>query len=184
MAGKKTNVKSDSNNGISAEKYYRLVSKMSGKAIDAETDEALWMGKSSRKETQLFSFVPVEDGWYRIVHKKTGKVLDIMLAGVNDGAQIHLWDFTGADNQLWSLEPAGKDCYKIKSKASGKCVDIVALSMEEEARIQIWEDVGGESQVWVLKEAKIAAKKAETAGKTEVKKPAAKAKAARTTKKK
>lgn len=166
---------------VAADKYYRIVSKLGGKTLAAEDEEMLWMARGSRNEGQLFSFVPAEDGWYQIVHKKTGKVLDVMLAGVNDGAQLHLWDFVGADNQLWALE-AAQGGYKIKSKASGKCMDIVGMSEEAGARVQIWEDVDGEGQTWILKEASAEPKAAGKEKKTAAKKAEAKPKTTRTRK--
>lgn len=141
----------DAKKMFTPEQAYRISSTQSSKAIDSTDSVSVQMAKTSRRESQLFSILPVEKDIYQIIHKKSGKVLDVMLAGVNDGAQVHLWEYTGADNQLWLIEPCGDGLVKIKSKASGKCLDVVGMSTEEGALLQIWEDVDGENQKWDLK---------------------------------
>lgn len=70
-----------------------------------------------------------------------------MLAGENDGAQLHQWkEDISAPTQSWVLEQTQDGSYKIKSAVSGKCMDIVDISMQDDARLQIWEDLDGENQ--------------------------------------
>ena len=132
------------------ETYYQILSKQSGKAIEASDNDAVYMSLPTGGENQQFRFEPVEGGW-RIVSRATGKALDIILAGTENGAQIHQWDVTGADNQHWTVEKASRGCVVIKSALSGRCLDIVGMSLEAGARIQIWDDMQGDNQQWKLK---------------------------------
>lgn len=162
-------------NGIPAENtYYQILCKQSGKAIEAADTECIYMNVPGRGKRQQFSFVPAEGGYYKIIGRETGKALDIILAGCENGAQIHQWEVTGADNQLWTLEPGDKGCFFIKSKASGRCLDIVGMSMEDGARIQIWDDMRGDNQQWMLREVKAPGPRKSAVKKAPGKKAAAK----------
>lgn len=155
-----------------ADKFYKIISKRTEKALTGIGGEEVAMIASA--EGQEWKFEEVADGWLKIVSKDSGKVLDIILGGTENGAQIHQWDYTGADNQLWRVESAGRCVYKIVSKASGKCLDVVGMTDEDGARVQIWEDVAGENQTWKIQavKAKPSAAKAPEAKKTAVEKKA------------
>lgn len=156
--------------------YYQIISRQSGKALEASEDGAVYMNDPGNGESQQFGFVPAADGSWRIVSRLTGKVLDVIWDGRENGAQIHQWDETGADNQLWTVETVSRWYVTLKAKASGRCLDIVGMSTEAGARVQIWDDVRGVNQQWRLKEvgspAKAEAKPA--AKKPSAQKPAAK----------
>lgn len=100
----------------------------------------------------------VAEGLYKLENKLTGKVLDVINAGSQNGAWLHQWDYIGKDNQLWTLEPAADGRWKVRSKLSGRVLDIVGMSQENGARLQIWDDVDGENQAWKFTEVKAAKK--------------------------
>ena len=102
----------------------------------------------------------VAEGLYKLENKLTGKVLDVINAGSQNGAWLHQWDYIGKDNQLWTLEPAADGRWKVRSKLSGRVLDIVGMSQENGARLQIWDDVDGENQAWKFTEVKAAKKPA------------------------
>ncbi len=129
--------------------YYIILSAHSGKAVTAGVNNTIYMGAATGAESQQWSFVPVGE-CYKLVNRWTGDVADVILAGVENGSQVHQWEDLGKENQLWSLEITSQGLYKIKSKLSGKCLDVVGISQEEGARLQIWEDLEGENQLWTL----------------------------------
>lgn len=133
---------------IEANKSYTLVSAQSGKAIEARANNALEMHDLNGAAAQLWRFVAVDD-CYKLL-SRTDEVIDVILAGTENGAQIHLWEDVGGENQLWMLEPVSGGAYKIKSKLSGKCLDVVGISGENGAKIQIWDDLDGENQKWLI----------------------------------
>ena len=120
--------------------FYTITSKLSGKAVTACGESEVRMFAPTVEDRQQWKLVAADTGAYRLISKTTGKALDIMLAGENDGAQLH----------SWVLEQTQDGSYKIKSAVSGKCMDIVDISMQDDARLQIWEDLDGENQKWML----------------------------------
>uniref|UniRef100_UPI003FED47DE RICIN domain-containing protein n=1 Tax=Candidatus Fimivicinus sp. TaxID=3056640 RepID=UPI003FED47DE len=146
MAGKTTN----KDHPFNCAAYYTITSKLSGKAVTACGDTDVRMFAPTGEDNQQWKPVEVAPGVYQLLSKATGKALDIILAGENDGAQLHQWENISAPTQSWKLEQAQDGCYKLKSAVSGKCLDIVDISLLDDARLQIWEDLDGDNQKWVL----------------------------------
>ena len=71
--------------------FYTITSKLSGKAVTACGETEVRMFAPTEEECQQWKLVAADDGAYRLISKTTGKALDIMLAGENDGAQLHQW---------------------------------------------------------------------------------------------
>ena len=57
--------------------------------------------------------------YYRIKHKKTGKVLNVSGASMEDGAELDQWDDVGVDQQLFRFESLGNENFHIIAKHSG-----------------------------------------------------------------
>ena len=136
--------------------------------MDCNSGATVQLWENGNGDSQKWLAVEVETGWYKLQNKMSGKVLDVMSAGSDNGARLHAWDYVGKDNQLWAFE-AVKGGFKLRSKRSGRVLDIVDMSAENGARLQIWDDVDGENQVWVVTD-----ETAAPAKKTAAKKPAAK----------
>lgn len=158
MAERKTVKKSTAKSAVAADKLYSIVSKQNGKAIEAGDEDVVCMMKASRRKNQQWSFQPTEDGCVKAVNAASGKVLDVVWEGTDNGAQIHQWEYMGGSNQQWMIETTEDGACKIKGKASQKCIDIVDMSSEDGARLQIWDDCNGDNQQWILKEIKAPAK--------------------------
>ena len=71
--------------------FYTITSKLSGKAVTACGESEVRMFASTEEDRQQWKLVAADAGAYRLISKTTGKALDIMLAGENDGAQLHQW---------------------------------------------------------------------------------------------
>ena len=146
--------------------YYTIAAKLSGKVMEAgraeePQDELVSLMDPDGSDRQLWKLQPDEDGCYKLIGKASGKALDIIAAGINDGAWVHQWDaIEHVGSQMWYIEPAEDGCYTIKAHFTHKCLDVVGLSQEAGARLQIWEDLGGDNQKWVIAEAKAAKKPA------------------------
>lgn len=175
MAEKKTGKAVSAKAVLKDGKLFSIVSKLSGKAIEAGSGDAVYIAKASRRKSQQWCVEAADEGYRKIVNASTGKCLDIVWEGTDNGAQIHQWDYLGGANQQWTLEPGTDGAYKLKGKASGKCVDVVDMSQEEGAKLQIWEDCDGDNQQWILKEVKAPVKAATADGKAKKSAPKAKA---------
>ena len=55
-------------------------------------------------DNQKWRFILVQNGFFKIVAKQSGKVLDVQGASPSDGALIQQWNYLGSDNQKWSVE--------------------------------------------------------------------------------
>ncbi|MEG1446270.1 MAG: RICIN domain-containing protein [Ruthenibacterium sp.] len=171
---------------ITSNTYYTIATKdghvleVAGLSHEKGAGAQLW--ENAKGDSQTWLAVEVSDGIYKLQNKLSGKVLDVIAEGANNGAWLHQWEYIGKDNQLWSFEEAGNG-YKIKSKLSGKVLDVVGGKAGNGVHVQIWEDIGGENQIWKMTEVKEnaapkAAKKASAKAPAKVAEPKAPAKAA------
>jgi hypothetical protein len=94
--------------------YFFIKSKLDGSVIDVlrastKTGAGLdaYPQKTSGNDNQLWEFVadPAGSGYFFIVSKLNGNVIDIKGASHNAGAPLdaYPWKITGYDNQLWSV---------------------------------------------------------------------------------
>ena len=86
-----------------------------GDRTESGTNIQLWEANSSN--AQKFVFSHVRDGYYKIEHVTSGKVLDVDGARKRSGTNIALYDYHGGDNQLWRFYKNG-DYYFIRPKLS------------------------------------------------------------------
>lgn len=158
--------------------YYTIVSKQSGKALEIEGESKkegalIQLSQPNGSMVQQWKAVKgSETGYVKWVNRHSGMVLDVIKAGMEDGAWTHQWVDVGAQSQQWLVQPDDDGNAKLISKRSGKCLDVVGMSQEDGAHVQIWTDTDGDNQKWILTPVKA---KAPSSGKKTVKKtPAAK----------
>jgi hypothetical protein len=85
---------------------------------------------------------------YKVVNRKSGKVLDVSQESTEEGGEIIQWDdkTEANDNQRWSWEGDGKQ-RRLKSKSSSLVLDVdddskvVQRSSADKAKAQLWEVV-------------------------------------------
>jgi hypothetical protein len=130
-------------------KYVKLVHKDTGKvlAVANNSDEAeakTVLAKDDGSKAQQWKFEKDSDH-YKIVNRKSGKVLDVEGESTEEGGAIIQWDDKeeGNDNQRWSWE--GKDkARRLKSKSSTLVLDVgdegavVQRKADEKAKGQLW----------------------------------------------
>jgi len=87
---------------------------------------------------QQFTFEPLDDGYYRIVARHSGKVLDIEQASMDDGAPLIQYDWKGGDNQRFSVDDVGDGNFVITAKHSGKVLDVAGASQSDGAAVTQW----------------------------------------------
>jgi len=52
----------------------------------------------------LWGLIGVGDGWYKIVDRTTGKVLDVPHSSAESDVPLMEYEDNGGENQLWKLE--------------------------------------------------------------------------------
>lgn len=74
--------------------------------------------------------------------------LDVSNQSMDNGAPVHQWTFTGADNQWW-LRILGPDGYfRVVNLNSGKCLGVSGSSLGNGTQIVQWDCNGSEDQQW------------------------------------
>jgi hypothetical protein len=134
-----------------AAKYVKLVHN-TGKvlAVADNSDEAgakAVLAKDDGSEGQQWQLVKDGD-YYKVLNRKTGKVLDVEMESTEEGGAIIQWDdkAEGTDNQRWSWAGEGKD-RRLKSKSSSLVLDvgeggvIIQKKADENAKGQLWKVV-------------------------------------------
>lgn len=124
-----------------AYRFYRLeITANNGATGVAVAELGLW-GDSGQT---------VPDGRYRIVSRKSNKVLDLVNGSTADGTDAIQWSWNGGDDQKWDLVHLGGGQYKLVGVASGKLLEVTGASTNNGAVIQIWPSNNNNCQKWTL----------------------------------
>lgn len=92
-------------------------------------------------------------GYYRLVNRRSGKVLDISGAATADGAKAIQWAWTGGANQQWRLEPNADQSFRLVSRNSGKVLNLPGGSAAQGTQLDQWSDTNSPHQWWRLVDA-------------------------------
>lgn len=140
---------------ISAGSEFSLTVRKSGKVIGVVNDSTengakLEQSSDSGSESQRWTIVEVEDGYYKLVNGKSNKVMDVQQNSLEKGASIIQSEDTGADSQQWMIYDVGNGCYKIVSKLSKLALNVDAGSTANGASIIQWYYMGGTNEQILL----------------------------------
>jgi len=121
-----------------AYRYYRLqVTANNGATTLAVAELGLW-GDSGRT---------IPDGRYRIVGRKTIKVMDVSGGSIASGAQVVQGTYSGSDSQKWDIAWQGNGQYRATGVASTNVMDNGGTS-NTGAKLTIQPRSGATSQLW------------------------------------
>ncbi len=131
---------------------FMIVNRRSKKALQAtglENGLVVEQSVPTGSDAQLWTAVET-DGIVKLVNKASGKVLDVMSEGTENGTWAQTWEDVGGGSQQWQFVKVTATYKKVLNIRSGKVLDIVDMSDEDGAPAQIWEDVDGAGQQWKL----------------------------------
>ncbi len=139
---------------IEAGCYYTIAA-ASGNVVEyienAGAGAELRLGRYEHKPTQEWVFDRVGENSYRIHCRANGKVIDLMMAGTDNGTWLHLWDDVMGGSQIWTLVPGNDGRVRLISQwASGKNMDTVGIGSGVGAILQIWQETGADDQLWTI----------------------------------
>jgi triacylglycerol lipase len=99
----------------------------------------------------VFSAQLIEDGYYKIQARHSGKVMDIQHASTSNAASVIQRDWNGDDSQIWLIQydPIDK-AYLITSRHSQKNIDIQFESTWNGANAIQWDWNGQLNQKWEI----------------------------------
>ncbi len=96
----------------------------------------------------------VEEGTYKIVMAtNVNQSLTVDGGRINNGANVHLWEYVNSIQQQFNLVYDGNGYYEIIAVNSGKRLDVVGWG--NEANVDQWENNGGaNNQKWQIRKSK------------------------------
>ena len=94
----------------------------------AEPESNVWLCplEDEMMPWDVWTVTYIDDGgFYSICQMDTDIALDVYLASLEPGANVHVAEANGTDAQKWSISPLG-DGYRLQAKCSGYALDIKA----------------------------------------------------------
>lgn len=147
-------VKEEENN-LQTDKEYRIVSRLSGKALDIEDGSSdnnakiCQMPIDEDKESQLWTLEAIDGGYYQIINKSSKKALEVPDASRDAGKEIVQADKKNANSQKWFIDTASDGYYAISPKMSITfAMDVNGASKEDGAHMIQWPYGGADNQQW------------------------------------
>lgn len=128
---------------------FQIINRRTGKALQAagtENGQSVVQAAPEGGDAQLWTLAG-----QKLINKESGKALDVVHGGVENGTWAHIWDSVeDAPSQSWEVVKVTATYKKLRNVQSGKVLDIVDMSEEDGAMAQIWEDVDGVGQQWTF----------------------------------
>ncbi|MFD9302175.1 non-reducing end alpha-L-arabinofuranosidase family hydrolase [Streptomyces sp. NPDC060048] len=136
-------------------KWYVLVNRNSGKALDdynfatADGSPVVQWTRSSN-EAQQWRFLDSGSGYYRLLNRNSGKVLDDYGWSSADGADVVQWRDLNATNQQFRLADSASGYVRLLNRHSSKALEVQSASTADGGKIVQYTDWGGSNQQWQL----------------------------------
>ena len=93
--------------------------------------------------------VAVSGGYYKIVNRNSGKVLDVPASSKSEGVQLDQQPDNGGANQQWQVVTSG-GYVTIVNRNSGYLLDVSGGSKANGGAVIQWPSDGGANQQWTL----------------------------------
>ncbi|MEV6209514.1 RICIN domain-containing protein [Kitasatospora sp. NPDC051914] len=89
-------------------------------------------------------------GPFKLVNRKSGKVLDVSGASTSDGGPVIQNTWSDSANQQWKLLPDYDGSYRLSNVNSAKVLDVPGGSTSAGTALDQWSDTNGTIQWWKL----------------------------------
>ncbi|WP_329343523.1 RICIN domain-containing protein [Streptomyces sp. NBC_01352] len=89
-------------------------------------------------------------GPFKLVNRKSGKVLDVSGASTANGGAVVQYTSSGAANQQWKLLPDHDGSFRLSNVNSGKVLDNPGGSTSAGTALDQWSDTNSNNQWWKL----------------------------------
>src|SRR5439155_5275494 len=109
-------------------------------------------GCGNNQANQQWQLVASDSGYYRVVNRYTGLVLDVTggPGATGSGVKVELWTSWNGPNQQWRPVDMGGGYYKPVARHSGKCLDVPGASIANGVVLQQWDCNGTGAQSFRL----------------------------------
>ncbi|WP_234312015.1 RICIN domain-containing protein [Streptomyces griseus] len=108
------------------------------------------IGGRTAKPALVSSVLPGNGTVYRIVNRKSGKVVDVFNFGTANGTNIQQWPWLNNTAQKWTFASTGDGYYEIKNVNSGKLMEVAGLSRVDGGNVSIYADNNVPQQHWAV----------------------------------
>ncbi|REE89063.1 galactan endo-1,6-beta-galactosidase [Paenibacillus taihuensis] len=88
-------------------------------------------------------------GYYKLVNRNSGKLMDVSQGSTSDGADVIQWTDNSGYNQQWQFVSTGSGYYKLVNRNSGKVLDVSGQSTADGGNVIQYTDNGGTNQQWL-----------------------------------
>ncbi len=138
-----------------ADGVYRIVSRMSGKAISAggEDENGVIQLSPSDDDGQKWAISHVGGGQYTVTNLKTGLALTVENESWDSGAKIVQEPYQARNSQLFAFLPADGEWFRITAVHCSKAIDVQNGSRDDGAGLIQWVYTLGQNQQWKLEPA-------------------------------
>lgn len=110
----------------------------------------LHIGGRTAKPALVSRVLPGDGTVYRIVNRKSGKVVDVFNFGTANGTNIQQWPWLNNTAQKWTFASTGDGYYEIKNVNSGKLMEVAGLSRVDGGNVSIYADDNVPQQHWAV----------------------------------
>ena len=103
----------------------KITTKLTGRVVGTDggsnaNGAAINLWDDVNVSQQRFIFEYNEEGYYKIINQKSGKLLDVVGSGMSSGTAVDQWEDNGGhDNQKWIVEKTKDGYYNVISKLNG-----------------------------------------------------------------
>lgn len=98
------------------------------------------LSSKSSDSKQVFTVHYLGNGFYKLIHKSSGKAVDAGDGGSKNGANIQLYDDNESDYQQWIIKPGwNPNSFEVISKKSGLNLDITERNIFNGTNIELYE---------------------------------------------
>lgn len=108
----------------------------------------LW--ELNRTDAQVFHLERVDGDWYKLVHKASGKVVNVVNGDSRDDARLWLYPDDGTDACLFRFADHGNGSYLIQNKIDGRVLDLDNALCFNGSIVHLWSLHAGLSARWKL----------------------------------
>ncbi|MGC0342417.1 glycosyl hydrolase family 95 catalytic domain-containing protein [Streptomyces sp. SLBN-8D4] len=89
-------------------------------------------------------------GPFKLVNRKSGKVMDVSGSSASDGGPVIQYTWSGGANQQWKLLPDHDGSFRLSNVNSGKVLDVPGSSTSNGTALDQSSDANGTHQWWKL----------------------------------
>ncbi len=133
---------------------YQILSKINNQKVmelnggSTENGAIVQMSQNNNSLHQKYDIVYTNDGYYKIVSKKSNKVLTVQ--GVNVGSAIIQEDDKDLDTQRWILRKDSESIYSIVSKCGNLYITVPDANIKDGQTLQLNEKNNSMTQKFIL----------------------------------